>query len=483
VPTDSGSSPVTIPEDVAPLTALLPADTRGVLTFDADTMLIDDPSPSVAALINGEAGDPAWNELVGGFASLAASVGDPEATSAAILVRTTDPTDGPFLLASLPPEGIDAVVADDVAEVDTSASATVYLADLGNHLALLPDDVVVVGSLSAVTSVLDVTDGTSAADASAVVPFLDTLGADADLAFVYGLPALFDEDAEPDRTLRSAALVSGALTVDGDDIGGSMSFHTANAEAFVDTYNRLDRHAIQADAGDEEDPDDADDSADADDADDADVDDEAEDVVRAAAAPALPLTLAEPLAGDLGQVVVTIPSSPIDPSPDELFASRNLAKKLFVGMDAHDYAEGVDDGTNLAWFDFLVLSEQDEVTPQSPGSVFIRWKFRDEAAIEAFEENELPEGFTLAPTRFLESDDPDGEYFLALNIYNAGGNSIVSGARAEWDVFVNPPEGADPDAGERPRFMVVEALAEEVSADATNLLTPAEPLAHELVDG
>ena len=41
--------------------------------------------------------------------------------------------------------------------------------------------------------------------------------------------------------------------------------------------------------------------------------------------------------------------------------------------------------------------------------------------------------------------------------------------------------GADPNAGERPRFMVVDVLAEEVSADPGNLLTPAEPLSHRLV--
>ncbi|MDP2291511.1 MAG: hypothetical protein Q8M22_10000, partial [Actinomycetota bacterium] len=162
--------------------------------------------------------------------------------------------------------------------------------------------------------------------------------------------------------------------------------------------------------------------------------------------------------------------------------SRNTFKKLFVGMEAYDYAEDVFDPGNAAWFDFLVKSELDDSQP-SPGSVYIRWEFRDQAAIEAFEANELPAGFRLAPTRFLESDPAEGGYFLALNLYNGGGGMIVGGARAEWDVFVHPPAGADPDAGTRPRFMVVDVAAEEVSANAGDLLTPAEPVSHQIVDG
>ena len=139
--------------------------------------------------------------------------------------------------------------------------------------------------------------------------------------------------------------------------------------------------------------------------------------------------------------MLTLPPSPIDPTPDQIVASRNTFKKLFVGMEAHDYAEDVFDPGNAAWVDLIVKSEQDEDTPPSPGSVFIRWEFRDQAAIEAFEANELPAGFSLARTQFFETDDPEGEYFLALNLYNSGGGSIVNGARAEWDVFVESAGG------------------------------------------
>ena len=58
---------------------------------------------------------------------------------------------------------------------------------------------------------------------------------------------------------------------------------------------------------------------------------------------------------------------------------------------------------------------------------------------------------------------------------------MFSSARAEWDIFVNPPVGADPDAGTRPRFMVIDALAGAVAADAVHGLTPADPLSHKFV--
>ncbi len=83
----------------------------------------------------------------------------------------------------------------------------------------------------------------------------------------------------------------------------------------------------------------------------------------------------------------------------------------------------------------------------------------------------LPPEFKLAPTQFLESDPPEGVHALLLMLYNAGGGSIVDGARAEWDVFVSPPKGADPDAPERPRYMIIQAVSENLSFDPVNLLS------------
>lgn len=432
---------------VAGLTALLPADARGAFAVDLGALRSDD-SVDLAALLNGDGGDPALTEIFAAVGTLAASV-DVQQVATALLAQTTDAGDGLFLLAMVDGETIDEVMAEPMPTPDGTygpAAHALYADGNGNHLALLPGGVLVVGKQAVVESVLDVADGSSASEASAIAPFLASLAGESELSFAYGLPGLFD-DVTPDRSLRGAAVMSGALDIGDGQMAGELAFHTSNAAEFVETYNTLDRHATQG-----EQP------------------------------SALPLTLADPVVGDLGRVVVTVPPTPLDPSPDDLIESRNTFKKLFVGMEAHDYAEDVFDPGNPAWFDFLVKSELDD-TPPSPGSVYIRWEFRDQAAIEAFEANELPAGFTLAPTRFLESDPPEGGYFLALNLYNGGGGMIVGGARAEWDVFVHPPAGADPNAGTRPRFMVVDVAAEEVSANAGDLLTPAEPVSHQIVDG
>lgn len=440
-------------ETVAALVGFLPADARGVLAVDVAAMQADDPA-GFAAMWRGEGADPALAEAFGSLGALAGVVdvaGEPGAMTTALLVQTTDAADGLFLMARVRSDAIEEVVAGPVPAADGTygpQAQPVYTDGSGQHLALLRGGVLLVGARSVLESVLDVVAGSAPAGDSAIGPFLGALGSEptAEISFAYGLPGLFT-DIAPDRTLRGAAVLSGGFDIAGGVMAGEMVFHTANAEGFVAAYNALDRNATQGEQPSAE-----------------------------------PLALAEPLVGDLGRVVVTLPPSPLDPSPEELLASRNLFKKLFVGMEAHDYAENVSSTGNPAWFDFLVKSEQDD-TPPSPGSVYIRWEFRDAAAVAAFEANELPEGFRLAPTRFLESDPPEGGYFLALNLYNGGGGMIVGGARAEWDVFVHGPPGADPNAGTRPRFMVVDVAAEEVSANAGDLLTPAEPVSHQIVDG
>ncbi len=410
------------------LAALLPGDARSAIAID------------LPAVLNGGSGDPMVTEIIGGVGALTASI-DPDAITSALLAQTTDPIHGVFLLARVAGETIDDVAADTAPTPDGTygPSAHPLYADTdGNHLALLPGGVLVAGARPVVESVLDVVDGTSPAGESAIAPFLDALPTDHHIGFVHGLPALFG-DITPDRSLRGAAAMSGALDIADGNVAGELAFHTSNAAEFVETYNALDRNAQQAEPP-----------------------------------TAQPLTLGDPIVGDLGQVVVSVDA--------DGFASRNTFKKLFVGMEAHDYAEDVFNPGNKAWYDFLVKSELDD-TPPSPGSVYIRWEFRDIDAVRAFEAAELPAGFRIAPTRFLESDPPEGGYFLALNLYNGGGGMIVGGARAEWDVFVHGPDGADPNAGVRPRFMVVDVAAEEVSANSGDLLTPAEPLSHQLVDG
>lgn len=331
--------------------------------------------------------------------------------------------------------------------VETLAAETAEPDELASAVLATPSDPTAPPLLLAADDTGAVLTETPTGDTSAgpLAPFLPALDAGADLSFV---SALDGGDAGTTTTLADAAAVSGAFDVVDGSLVGSLVFHAPQAAEFVEAYNLYNRPSTQGD-----DP------------------------------PEQPLTLGEPIAPGFDQVIVPLPSIALDSGPEEASTSRNVLKKLFVGMEALDYANAVGERTELAWLDFVVKSEQFPEQPTPAGSVYIRWEFRDQAAIDEFERNELPAGFRLAPTRFLESDDPDGEIFFALNLYDAAGGTVVGGARAEWDVFVHPPEGADPNAGLRPRFAVVEALAEEVSADATNLLTPAEPLSHQLQDG
>jgi hypothetical protein len=450
----AGEAPTTVPaagngshaENITFLAAHLPADARGLAAVDLTAL--DSPTE----MLDDDGIDPMVGDVFAALGDRAAAIDTARVMTTALLAHTTDAADGQFLLARVRGDTLgDLLAGSPLTPAGTYGNDhALFTDDAGNHLVLLPEGVLVAGTQAAIESVLDVVDG-APAGASAIAPFVDalttgTMATDAELSYAYGLPGLFS-DAGADRSLRGAAVITGAFDIEADTVSGELVFHTANATEFGDAYNALDRHAQQAD-------------------------------------PPLtqPLTVGAPLVGDLGRVMVALPPTPLRPSADELFASRNMFKKLFVGMEAYDYAEDVYNPGNPAWFDFLVKSELDD-TPPAAGSVYIRWEFRDQAAVEAFEANELPEGFRLAPTRFLESDPEEGGYFLALNLYNGGGGMIVGGARAEWDVFVHGPDGADPNAGERPRFMVVDVAAEEVSANAGDLLTPAEPVSHQLADG
>lgn len=147
-------------------------------------------------------------------------------------------------------------------------------------------------------------------------------------------------------------------------------------------------------------------------------------------------------------------------------ADRFSIRQLFQGFDGVNYAEQVQVGGNPAWLNFNVGS--------NPNSIFINFEFASPAQRRAFEASELPAGFRLAPLRILDSDQPG--YFLVLNVYQSSGG-LVSGARAEWSVFVE-----DPDTG-APRFLVVQAAAESIAADPVNLLTFPEPVSHTLDGG
>lgn len=436
-------------ESVEALVALLPADARTAFAVDLAALGSGEAVDGLKSVLAGDVGHPLVAEQLAAIGGLAAAVDVTGEVESALLAQTTDAADGRVLLARVEGDTIEEVTEGEVEPAGTAGpvSRKLYVDAAGNHLALLPGGVLVVGSKPAVESVIEVADGAAtdgaATDAeTAIGPFLVALDGGADVSFVYGLPALY-EDVTPDRSLRGAVAMSGALDMVDGDLEGSLAFHTSNATQFVESYNALNRHAT-----------------------------EGEEPLEA------PLTVGEPVARELDRVLVPLPPTPLAASVEESVAVRNVAKKLFVGMEAHDYVEDVSSTGNPAWIDLIIKSEADGDEPPSPGAVFFRWEFKDQAAMDAFVANELPPGFELAPTQFLESDDPGGEYFLALMLYNAGGGSIVDGARAEWDVFVSPPEGADPDAPDRPRYMIIQALSAKVSGDPATLLTDASPVSY-----
>jgi hypothetical protein len=152
--------------------------------------------------------------------------------------------------------------------------------------------------------------------------------------------------------------------------------------------------------------------------------------------------------------------------PLQDLADRAHIRQLFQAFDGVSYAQGVGVDGNPSWLNFDVGTD--------PNSIFINFEFTDAEQRRRFESRELPQGFTLAPLRILQGERPG--YFLVLNIYRSSGG-LVEGARAEWSVFVE-----DPMTGE-PRFLVVQAAAENISADPVNLLTFPEPVSHLLEAG
>ena len=199
---------------VASLTGLLPSDTRGVFAVD------------LAALTSGDA-DAALAQVFGALGSLASltSAVDTGVLTTALLAQTTDAADGMFLLARVQGETIDDVVAGPMPTPDGTygpASHPLYVDANGNHLALLPGGVLVVGERPVVESVLDVVDGSSPAGASAIVPFLDALADRVTTSASSTACRPCSDDVTPDRSLRGAAVMSGAFDVADGNIGGEL---------------------------------------------------------------------------------------------------------------------------------------------------------------------------------------------------------------------------------------------------------------------
>jgi hypothetical protein len=157
--------------------------------------------------------------------------------------------------------------------------------------------------------------------------------------------------------------------------------------------------------------------------------------------------------------VITVDLDGMNPSTD----IQSLLKTLYIDMNSVDYNEAVAQDGNAPWLNFDVGAD--------PNSIFINFEFKNQTVRSDFAAAHLPRGFTLAPIRIVDSELP--RYFLVLNIYQSSGE-LVEGARAEWSVFVKDP------ASPEPRFLVIQAAAESISADSVNLLTLPEPVSHVL---
>lgn len=412
----------------------LPSDVHGVIAADLDALRAGASASQIDALLAGEGSAPIVAEMLDAIGASGPSV---DVSKAATVVLSYDAGGAHLMLAAMTTNADGAVLSGgDVGTVADGGS--LHEAGVGRVATLTADGTLVVGTRAAVEAVV----AGGEAGSGPLAPFVDAAIADGPLDFVLALPGLGDPSS-PSHTLGGAQALSGSFTVDAGQVAGALSLHAEGAESYAATYNALNRHATQADGA-----------------------------TEAPAEFVAPATVRLP-----------IPSFALDADAAALLEVRHIAKKFFVGMEANAYAETVVAG-GAPWFDLIGTSEADGGDPPTPASTWFRWRFKDDAALAAFEANELPEGYRIAPTRFLESDDPEGEYFFLLNIYNADGGSIVGGARAEWDVYVYSPDGGpDPNPDERPRFFVVDALAEELSFDPVNLVTPAEPLSHAIVDG
>lgn len=113
----------------------------------------------------------------------------------------------------------------------------------------------------------------------------------------------------------------------------------------------------------------------------------------------------------------------------------------------------------------------------TPPSIFINYRVPDANAAALAQAIPLPEGYTLAKLRLLESD-PEPYYYLCLNVYAVTG--ITNGLRAEWQVFVNVPN--DPVDSAKPRCIVIEARTDNYSMDPVDIITFPGILEH-AIDG
>ncbi len=101
-----------------------------------------------------------------------------------------------------------------------------------------------------------------------------------------------------------------------------------------------------------------------------------------------------------------------------------------------------------------------------PPSVYLVYRVADPEALARH--LTLPAGIELAPIRCVADDEP--EYLLTLNVYRVSG--ITNGLRAEWSTYIADPDGV-------PRYLVVDARADNTSMDPVDVITKKSVVRHE----
>ncbi len=398
-------------EPVVELLAALPETTTGVFQLDNT-----DEADGIVGAAADSATDP-WrhnpHDLVDYYSSGMDLAGLGEQL---LLAQVSRDGDRYALLASVASDTLDALLSQEPTEDGGSYEGypLEVITATGLYLARPDSRTLVIGDLASVQQIIEVLLGRAADIGQAVIgDYLAPLREGQPYSFVYALPGMFSETPVPGKgnsSLNRATVASAAYSLQGDSVAGTARIVTPNAEVYTERFLGL---------------------------------------------------LPEGSPGSFEAVDDTILIQ-----LDGLSASRDipgLVKSMFINMNAVDYAENVEQGQNPPWLNFDVGSD--------PNSIFINFEFRDGASRDAFEQEHLPEGFTLAPLRILDSDEP--RYFLVLNIYQSSGG-LVEGARAEWSVFINDPESGVP------RFLVIQAAAENLTVDSVNLVVPPEPVSHDL---
>ena len=85
----------------------------------------------------------------------------------------------------------------------------------------------------------------------------------------------------------------------------------------------------------------------------------------------------------------------------------------------------------------------------------------------------LPDGYSLAKTRFLENSSTEEDYYLTLSIFEI--RDSVEGTRAQWSVYVDDGRG-------REHMMIIDLQTEDAALDPVSLMNLPSKVSHNLAD-